>query len=61
MAYLIWICNKFAVELKINNMFGYQFPTWLPVLFFITLLLVSTVVGMWLVKNDKNYKGIGRK
>ncbi len=42
-------------------MFGYQFPTWVPVLFFITLLLVSTAVGMWLVKNDKNYKGIGRK
>ncbi len=39
-------------------MFGYQFPTWLAIGFFVVLLLVSFLVGRWLVKNDKNYKGI---
>lgn len=42
-------------------MFGYQFPTWLPILFFVLLLSGAFVVGKWLVKNDRNYKGIGRK
>jgi hypothetical protein len=42
-------------------MFGYQFPTWLPILFFVTLITGSFLVGLWLVKNDRNYKGIGKK
>jgi hypothetical protein len=39
-------------------MFGYQFPTWVAILFFVTLLGVSYLVGKWLLKNDKNYKGL---
>jgi hypothetical protein len=39
-------------------MFGYQFPTWLAITFFIVLLSVSALVGRWLLKNDKNYKGL---
>jgi hypothetical protein len=42
-------------------MFGYQFPTWLPILFFVVLLAGAFVIGKWLVNNDKDYKGIGRK
>lgn len=42
-------------------MFGYQFPTWVPILFFVVLLSVAFIVGKWLVKSDRDYKGIGRK
>jgi hypothetical protein len=38
-------------------MFGYQFPTWLPILFFVLLLGVAAIIGRWLLKNDRNYKG----
>lgn len=38
-------------------MFGYQYPTWLPILFFVVLLGTAFLVGKWLVKNDRNYKG----
>ncbi len=38
-------------------MFGYQFPTWLALGFFVTLLVLSYAVGKWLVKNDRKYKG----
>jgi hypothetical protein len=38
-------------------MFGYQFPAWVPILFFVVLLVLATIVGRWLVKNDRNYKG----
>ncbi len=37
-------------------MFGYQFPTWLPITFFVVLLVSSFIVGKWLVKNDRKYK-----
>ncbi len=37
-------------------MFGYEFPTWLPILFFVVLLVGSYIVGKWLVKNDRKYK-----
>lgn len=39
-------------------MFGYQFPTWIPILFFVVLLSTAFIVGRWLQKNDRNYKGI---
>lgn len=39
-------------------MFGYQFPSWVPILFFVVLLLSAFVVGKWLVKNDRDYDGI---
>ncbi len=42
-------------------MFGYQFPTWVPILFFVLLLSTAFVIGKWLVKNDRDYKGIGKK
>ncbi len=38
-------------------MFGYQYPTWVPLLFFAVLMLASYGVGKWLVKNDRDYKG----
>ena len=38
-------------------MFGYQYPTWLPIAFFVGLILTAFAVGKWLVKNDRNYKG----
>jgi hypothetical protein len=38
-------------------MFGYQYPTWLPIAFFVVLLALSYAVGKWLVKNDRDYKG----
>lgn len=38
-------------------MFGYQYPTWLPILFFVVLMVLAYVVGKWLVKKDRNYKG----
>lgn len=38
-------------------MFGYQYPTWLPIAFFVVLILTAFAVGKWLVKNDRNYKG----
>jgi hypothetical protein len=38
-------------------MFGYQFPNLLVIGFFVVLLVVSFIVGKWLVKNDRNYKG----
>lgn len=37
-------------------MFGYQFPTWVPVVFFIVLIASAIGVGLWLQKNDRNYK-----
>ncbi len=40
-----------------NIMFGYQYPTWLPIAFFVVLMAVSYGVGKWLVKNDRDYKG----
>ncbi|MFC3809946.1 hypothetical protein [Lacihabitans lacunae] len=42
-------------------MFGHQFPTYLPIAFFVILLVTAAIVGRWLVKNDKNYKGIIKK
>lgn len=39
-------------------MFGYQYPVWIPVLFFVVLLTAAFLVGRWLVKNDRDYKGI---
>jgi hypothetical protein len=36
-------------------MFGYQFPTWLPILFFVTLLAGAFLMGSWLKKRDRNY------
>ncbi|SOE19774.1 hypothetical protein SAMN06298216_0277 [Spirosomataceae bacterium TFI 002] len=36
-------------------MFDYQFPTWLPILFFVTLLTGAFLIGKWLVKKDRNY------
>jgi type VI protein secretion system component VasF len=39
-------------------MYGHQFPVWVPVLFFVVLLTVAYIVGKWLVKNDRNYKGL---
>lgn len=42
-------------------MHNYQFPTWLPVAFFVVLIVLSYAVGKWLVKNDRNYNGLGRK
>lgn len=41
---------------NLNIMFGYQFPTWLPILFFVVLLVSSFFVGKWLLKNDRKYK-----
>jgi uncharacterized protein YneF (UPF0154 family) len=38
-------------------MFGYQFPAWIAILFFVVLLVASWIVGKWLVKNDRDYKG----
>ena len=38
-------------------MFGYQYPTWLPILFFVVLIATAFAVGKWLVKNDRKYKG----
>ena len=38
-------------------MFDYQFPTWLPILFFVTLLTAAFLTGKWLVKNDRQYDG----
>lgn len=38
-------------------MFGYQYPTWLPIAFFVVLLLSAYAIGKWLVKNDRDYKG----
>lgn len=38
-------------------MFNYQFPTWLPIVFFVVLLFGSFLVGKWLVNKDRNYKG----
>ena len=38
-------------------MFGYQYPTWVAILFFVVLLGLSFAVGKWLVKNDRKYKG----
>lgn len=37
-------------------MFGYQFPTWLPLTFFVVLLVSAFFVGKWLLKNDRKYK-----
>ncbi|MDP5139284.1 MAG: hypothetical protein NWP83_02300 [Spirosomaceae bacterium] len=40
-------------------MFDYQFPTWLPILFFAVLLTSAFLVGTWLNKTDRDYEGIG--
>lgn len=42
-------------------MFGYQFPTWLPLLFFAILLISAFFIGTWLNKTDRNYNGIIKK
>lgn len=36
-------------------MFDYQYPTWLPIVFFVVLLTGAYLVGKWLVKKDRNY------
>ncbi len=36
-------------------MFGYQFPTWVPILFFVSLLVLSFLTGKWLVKKERKY------
>ncbi len=38
-------------------MFGYQFPTWYAIAFFVILLGSAFAVGKWLVKKDRDYKG----
>lgn len=38
-------------------MFAYQFPNWLVIGFFVVLLSTAIAVGVWLVKNDRNYNG----
>ncbi|MFT6205571.1 MAG: hypothetical protein ACI9V1_003682 [Spirosomataceae bacterium] len=40
-------------------MFDYQFPTWVPLLFFATLLTTAFLIGTWLDKTDRNYEKIG--
>lgn len=48
-------------QLIYNLMFDYQFPTWLPIAFFVVLIISSFIVGTWLNKNDRGYKGIFKK
>jgi len=38
-------------------MYDYQFPAWLPISFFVILLVLAFLVGKWLVKKERNYKG----
>lgn len=36
-------------------MFGYQYPTWLALVFFVALLALSFAVGKWLNKKERDY------
>lgn len=38
-------------------MFGYQYPTWLAIVFFVVLIALSFAVGKWLIKKERDYKG----
>jgi hypothetical protein len=52
-------CIFAGLKLKSQtNMFGYQYPTWVAILFFVVLLAISFAVGRWLVKKDRNYDGL---
>ncbi len=38
-------------------MFGYQYPTWYAIAFFVILMVLSFAVGKWLVKKERDYDG----
>ncbi len=57
-AVLVHFISIFVSEIKTQHrMFAYQFPNWLVIGFFVVLLSTAIAVGVWLVKNDRNYNG----